>query len=800
MLSEMKEIPTANHLMKETPLHAACEGNHYEIVVKLITKFPELLLVQDCLLHRRWHPIHTACAFGASDEILEVLLVGVLCLMTKAHEMIPSTYVHMSFIDALRRTPLYIATECGNLSHLHLMMTPFLFKPLMQSASTLYAIPSTDPWPSPIHCAITYGREELLASLLDALPLTVFDYPSVLALRHMLQHIHNGTDGKPINFAQLETTICENNDGKLHLIDISSAINNYEVLQSYGVLSNLTLSPLAMASAMGNANITKLLLNKGAKDDDGLALRLALFLQHHDIARMILSYDDLQICLGSMKKLSTFLLPNSILDSFTAIYLEDNCLDSIPLALFQLPKLNFLNVSNNNLVRLPVSNTFQSGWRCINIKSINISSNKLEILPAVIWHMPKLQELHAKNNSIREIESATEPCVKLKTINISQNKLSTVPQHIFLAEEVNISYNKFEYLPECIWKSKALCNLNVSHNQIEEICFPKCSCNSRLTSFTASGKQMFASGEFSDKSHSTYVNSLSSLDLSSNKLTSFPNYLTCFAYHLQKLIISNNPMHILYICLLPPYLNFVSANDCSLGSIEIECGEENLCNHKTHTDLKNLTYLNLKGNRLTRFQFSSQISNMDPKGCNLIYPELASLDLSNNLLCGQLDSNIGNQRRLRCLNLSGNHDLKSLPLELCHLSNTLSLLQLDDTPNLTDLYLREYQSHQSPTDLPRLLSCMKSAMKRYLSISVMITNYIVCYSYCSTVQYRMINLVIVGAAESGKTSLMKRLSHLKKQNSSRDEIRICIWKFSSTTSDGANTYFRIWDFPSQVCT
>ena len=72
--------------------------------------------------------------------------------------------------------------------------------------------------------------------------------------------------------------------------------------------------------------------------------------------------------------------------------------------------------------------------------------------------------------------------------------------------------------------------------------------------------------------------------------------------------------------------------------------------------------------------------------------------------------------------------------------------------------------------------------------------------YYSTVQYRMLNLIIVGAAESGKTSLMKRLSRLKKQNLSKDEIRICIWKFSPTTSDGTDTYFRTWDFPSQVCT
>ena len=719
MLSEMRVIATTNDLMKETPLHAACEGNHYEIVVELITKFPELLLVQDCLSHRRWHPIHTACAFGASDKILEVILEGILCLITKGHEMAPGTIApgtiaQMLFIDALGRTPLYIATKCGNSSHVSLMMTSFLFDPLIKSAPTLYTIPSTEPWPSPIHCAITHSREELLVKLLGALPLKMFAYPSVFALRHMIQRMHKDTDNKPI---QLETTLCETSDGELHFTDTGSAIDNYKELKSYKVLSNIKLSPLAMAAAMGNANITEILLNKGAKDDDGLALRLALFLQYHDIAGMILSCDDSQICWVSMKKLSTFLLPNSILNSFTEIHLEDNCLNSIPLVLFQLPKLEFLNASNNHLVKLPVSNNaFQCGWTCNNIKNICISSNKLETLPAVIWNLSKLRELHADNNRISEIESLADPCAKLKTINISHNELLNVPQHIFFAEEVNISYNKLEYLPESVWKSKVLKNLKASNNKIKDVHFPESPCNykrPREMPIITKGRRTIISeckSKISDKSRNTYVNSLSSLNLSCNNLTNFPKYLTCFTSNLHKLNISNNHICILNICLLPPYMKFMSANNCSLQNIEINCDRECLCDHKIHTSLKNLTFLDLEGNKLNLFQFSFK-SGIDPKNYSLIYPELEYLNLSNNLLC-DLHANIQNQKHLNTLILNGNHNLKSLPFELSHLSDTLSLLQIDDIPNLTNPYLREYQSHQSAVELVKLFCYMKSALKR----------------------------------------------------------------------------------------
>ena len=58
--------------------------------------------------------------------------------------------------------------------------------------------------------------------------------------------------------------------------------------------------------------------------------------------------------------------------------------------------------------------------------------------------------------------------------------------------------------------------------------------------------------------------------------------------------------------------------------------------------------------------------------------------------------------------------------------------------------------------------------------------------------------MIVGGTESGKTSLMKRLSKLKKLELPKDEISIYDWKFSSATGDSHAVYFRIWDFPSQV--
>ena len=59
----------------------------------------------------------------------------------------------------------------------------------------------------------------------------------------------------------------------------------------------------------------------------------------------------------------------------------------------------------------------------------------------------------------------------------------------------------------------------------------------------------------------------------------------------------------------------------------------------------------------------------------------------------------------------------------------------------------------------------------------------------------MINLVIVKPAKSRKTTLTKKLTQLRARQKPKDEISIWNWEIS----DGGKIYFRIWNFPSQVC-
>lgn len=695
--SDQKQIkhPLVNIATDETPLHAACEGNHHNVVVELITKFPDLLVMKDHLPYRGWYPVHTACAFGASDKILHHLLSGIV-----SEEKLKDDITHVNFIDELGRSPLYIATKCGNLSHINVMTDTSIFSGLQQLAPSIFAITSTSiSQVSAVHCALVHNKIELLQTLLDRFPLAVevLAYPSIFSLMLMPPYKPKAVNASPL----LTTTLCQSNDGRLQTISVANSFDEYKVL------CNIAMSPLAMAAALGNAEVVKMLLDIGACDEDGLAARLALFMQHNDIATILLTAkNDSSICIADHKKLS-ILLNDSYL--FTKVYLQHNLLSSLPITLFQNPQLQVLDVSHNDLIEIPDGS---SAWRCKNLETLDLSHNKLTTLPLAIWKLPHMKYLYAQNNSISEMETATEYCTELEEIDISHNKLCQFSQSALVAAKVNISHNQLEVLPKIIWKSKITKSLNASNNQIRTICFPKSSCLShrdRMFSFTSTGrKPAKAEGNSRNSSSSSSecqfeVTGIIKLNLSHNNLRNFPKELACFAYNLQNLDISNNYISVLHMYLLPPNLKSLSANGCCLGSIEIRDPNKDFsCQHRSHNSLDNLNYLYLKDNMLRKINF--ECTSSCSRRVGLIFPSLKTLDLSNNQL-SILDSNIRKQKVLSTLYLSDNVHLELLPFELSYLSGTLTSITLNNLPNLKDPP-REYHSSAK-----KLLSFMKSRLK-----------------------------------------------------------------------------------------
>ena len=715
----MVEIPSANQATNETPLHIACERNHYEIVMELINKFPELLLVKDKIPYREWYPIHTACAFGASDNIVAVILVGILRLCVDS----PNFPSDLSFLDSFGLSPLFIATRCGNLSHVSLFLHPALISTLLHFTPSLLYGTSTTLVPtkcSILHAAVIANNPKILNAIITTLPKTkMFLYVPCKLLSTCVMSLL----GYYLNsYSQIPMKLCENANGELELI------SHEAVTALHTTFDQMVLSPLVVAAVLGNTDSVGALLDAGMRDTNNLALQFALLMKHSEIIISLLFCEktDETIFKAGDKSLLSFPVSPYIskhLLQCTEIYLQSNYLTEIPLSLFQIPVLKHLDVSNNNLATLPVGEQVGSsyksaewGWKCKCLKILNVSSNAIYSLPEAIWALPNLEYFDASHNRVKKISPTIHYNNKLRKIDISFNCLKKVAPFLFLAEEVNLSSNNLKSLPTEVWCSKSIKVLNVSDNQIEDIRFTTQAEPITVSFTTACTKIIDVMKNVPSVEQIDTISSLSRLELAHNKLRAFPKDLACFATHLQHLDISFNQISAIDISMVPPYLNTLVAKNCCIAQFgmimnyqerelyQIRCtslGIGSKCPHRNHTSLQHLSNLNLSNNRLFFMQFAAA------NGATSFYPELNVLNLSANELFGTLSPSVKVLGNLFHLDLSDNVRLEAIPMELSSLYGSLFYLKLGNLPNLRDPP-REY--HDLPVN--NLLSYMKLRMEK----------------------------------------------------------------------------------------
>lgn len=181
----------------------------------------------------------------------------------------------------------------------------------------------------------------------------------------------------------------------------------------------------------------------------------------------------------------------------TKINLSDNQLDHIPPDLFNIPNLIYLNVSKNNLTKLPViiqyskllllnisENPFkrlkfnlpesiktfycssceltelpESMINCTNLSILICSENQLKAIP----QMPSIGCLNASNNQIQQFPTFS---LDMQQLDLSMNELASIPDSIDSLTnlvEIDLSHNKIVKLPP-ITNLSHLSVLKISHN------------------------------------------------------------------------------------------------------------------------------------------------------------------------------------------------------------------------------------------------------------------------------------------------------------------------------------------------
>ena len=130
---------------------------------------------------------------------------------------------------------------------------------------------------------------------------------------------------------------------------------------------------------------------------------------------------------------------------FTSINLSHNDIITLPVMLFQLPSLRFLNLSNNKIKLLPgddesiqtnrtsrnIEELFKDqslteNWNCPSLVEIDLQHNLLTTLPRLIFHMPSLTTVNCGYNKITNVPFDIWTSNSLKTLILKRNQLKSL--------------------------------------------------------------------------------------------------------------------------------------------------------------------------------------------------------------------------------------------------------------------------------------------------------------------------------------------------------------------------------------
>ncbi|CEF64626.1 Leucine-rich repeat kinase [Strongyloides ratti] len=513
--------------------------------------------------------------------------------------------------------------------------------------------------------------------------------------------------------------------------------------------------------------------------------------------------------ISSFESLDNFQCNVPVLEN---ISLENNKLTSLPPQLFSItyfPSIKILNVSKNQLKYLP-SNI----WSSSSLKELNVSHNDLHELPSIVISFDRIGR--SENTSQKRYERQKDIGKNIEDLLIPKNKNlkdnEVLPSEEILPENVieislervnrwqnSLSLLKFDLEEEEVVGDKSefnsLFSLNLSYNKFKEMPLNLACVCPRLVKLDISNNELQSIGPIECLPHR-----LRSLDISCNKLTKTfdamtKHHLNCYSSPVNN---SNNNSR-------RSRSKSVARNRRSLSTARNPISQDitvnktsscEVCIHKEHKQLEYLKNLNISSNKIRNIPIflPSLCITSPPEDVStiknlLIFPNISTIDLSNNLI-DHIPSSISNLNVLTSINLQNNIALQVLPSELGLLDKLWSL-QLKGCP-IKDYQIKsiiEAPNYKTVDVLAQLRSRLEDSRLYY-----------------------HLKLMILGEQNSGKSSLLQNIiqegtlinKKINQTSSSQPSSIMNMYEFtldpfkkSKNEQSNGPIIFKAWDMSGQ---
>ena len=146
------------------------------------------------------------------------------------------------------------------------------------------------------------------------------------------------------------------------------------------------------------------------------------------------------------------------LKSMKALLIVENMLEQVPL--MDKSSMSILSLRRNRLFEIDTSRL------CQTLTRIDLTNNNLKSIPGSLFSLPQLKQLILSCNQITEIPKEIEHC-SLLLLNISENPVSTLPP---LPPSLSVfvgSCCKFESVPATLARVKRLSAIDMSNNKLK---------------------------------------------------------------------------------------------------------------------------------------------------------------------------------------------------------------------------------------------------------------------------------------------------------------------------------------------